>query len=109
MEHPVVGLFAYFLDNPLVLGVSVVFALVSYLMRGRFTPGFFVPVGVVLVVAVIIIGIGELLLTLAPVRPELGGVKEPISIIAAILIAAAILGGSAYLSSHTAGTRDNSS
>lgn len=45
--------------------------------------------------AVIIIGTGLLLLALADAKHEIWGIKEPLSVLMALLMAAAILGGAA--------------
>ena len=45
--------------------------------------------------AVVIIGIGLLLLALAEAKHEYLGIKEPLSVLAALVIAGAILGGAA--------------
>ncbi len=71
-------------------------------MTDRLLSSLWVPVLVLVVVAVIVVGIGELLLALAEVNPEvvLGGIEvaEPLSVLVAMLIAAAILAGGAILS-----------
>ncbi|MBI4199866.1 MAG: hypothetical protein HY535_05295 [Chloroflexi bacterium] len=66
-------------------------------LKDRLLSALLVPVSVVLVTAAIVIGIGELLLALARVRPELGGVKEPLSIVVALLLAVAVLVGASWL------------
>lgn len=67
----------------------------------RLLSSLWVPVLVLALVAVIVVAIGELLLALAEVNPEvvLGGitVAEPLSVLVAMLIAIAILGGGAIL------------
>ncbi len=68
----------------------------------RLLSSLWVPVLVLALVAVIVVAIGELLLALAEVNPEvvLGGIEvaEPLAVLVAMLIAIAILGGGAILS-----------
>lgn len=71
-------------------------------MVDRLLSPLWVPVLVMAVVAAIVVGIGELLLALAEVNPEvvLGGIEvaEPWSVLVAMLIAIVILAGGAILS-----------
>ena len=71
-------------------------------MVDRLLSPLWVPVLVMAVVVAIVVGIGELLLALAEVNPEvvLGGIKvaEPWSVLVAMLIAIVILAGGAILS-----------
>ncbi|MCL0044530.1 hypothetical protein M1N24_03245 [Dehalococcoidia bacterium] len=66
-------------------------------MIDRLLSALLVPVVVLIVTAAIIIGVGELLLALAHVQPELGEIKEPISIIAALALSVVILLGATWL------------
>ena len=70
-------------------------------LQDRIASAIWVPVLVIIVTAAIIIGIGELLLALADVQEKvtIGGiqVKEPWSVLVALLIAAGILAGAAFL------------
>ncbi len=70
-------------------------------LQDRIMSAIWVPVLVLIVTAAIIIGIGELLLALAEVQEKvtIGGiqVKEPWSVLVALIIAAAILAGAAFL------------
>ena len=66
-------------------------------MNDRLLSALWVPVLVVIATAAMIIGIGELLLALADVKHELLGVKEPISVLVALLIAVAILLGATWV------------
>ena len=71
------------------------------IMIDRLLAPLWVPVLVITVVAVLVVGIGELLLALAEVTPEvvLGGIEvaEPWSVLVAMLIAIVILAGGAIL------------
>lgn len=73
----------------------------------RLIPALLVPVGVALAVILIVSGIGTVLLILASIVPEMGGLHEPLSIFAALLLAVGILGVSAYLASRPAGTHND--
>ena len=66
-------------------------------MVDRLLSALWVPVVVIIATAAMIIGVGELLLALADVKPELGGIKEPISVLVALIIAAAILLGATWV------------
>ncbi len=66
-------------------------------MVDRLLSALWIPVLVIIVTAAFIIGIGELLLFLAEVQPEAAGVKEPISVIVALILAVAILLGATFL------------
>lgn len=66
-------------------------------MIDRLLSALWVPVVVIVVTAALISGIGELLLALAKVKPEAGAVKEPISVIVALIIAMIILLGATWL------------
>ena len=57
----------------------------------RLFSALWVPVTVVLVTAMLIIGIGELLLALAHLKEKWMGIAEPISVAAALIIAVLIL------------------
>ncbi len=61
----------------------------------RLLTAFLVPLAVLLFMAVIIIGTGTLLVVLAEAKHEYLGVKEPLAVLAALVISSAILGGSA--------------
>ena len=61
----------------------------------RLATAVLVPIAVVVTMVVIIVGIGLLLLALADVKHEYLGIKEPLSVLAALIIAGAILGGAA--------------
>jgi len=63
----------------------------------RLRSALWVPVVAILATAAIVVGIGELLLMLARVEPELWGIKEPLSVIAALAIAVTILLGATWL------------
>ena len=69
----------------------------------RFVTAVLVPLAVVATMLVIIVGIGLLLLALAEVKHEYLGIKEPLSVLAALIIAGAILGGATLLARR--GTR----
>ncbi|MBI2936074.1 MAG: hypothetical protein HYY31_04625 [Chloroflexi bacterium] len=60
-------------------------------------PSLLVPLVVLAFVTVVIGGIGILLLALADVKEELVGMREPWSVIGALIIAVAILGISSLL------------
>lgn len=79
-------------------------------LQDRIMSAIWVPVLVMIATAIIIIGIGELLLALAEVQEKvtIGGilVKEPWAVLVALLLAAAILAGAAFLAK---GGRDDSS
>ena len=64
----------------------------------RILSALLVPLVAILCTAAIVVGIGELLLFLAEIMPELGGVHEPLSIAAALLMTGAILGIAALIS-----------
>lgn len=64
----------------------------------RILSALLVPLVVILCTAALVVGIGELLLFLAGIMPELGGVHEPLAIAAALLMAGAILGIAALIS-----------
>ena len=66
-------------------------------MVDRLLSALWVPVLVIIATAALISGIGELLLWLASLKHEIGGIKEPISIIAALSIALVILAGATWL------------
>ena len=66
-------------------------------MMDRLLSALWVPVLVVFATTILIIGIGELLLALAHVQHELMGVKEPISVLVALLLATAILLGATWV------------
>ncbi len=66
-------------------------------MVDRLLSAFWVPVLVIIATAAIVIGIGELLLKLASIEPEMSGVKEPFSIIVALILAVGILLGATFL------------
>ena len=61
----------------------------------RLVTAVLVPLAVVASMAVVIIGVGLLLLALAEAKHEYLGIKEPLSVLAALVIAGAILGGAA--------------
>jgi hypothetical protein len=67
------------------------------------TPGrrlllaFLIPLGILTSMAVIIIGIGLLLLELAHAKEELYSVPEPYAVVGALLIASAILAGATLI------------
>ena len=65
-------------------------------MADRLLSALWVPVLVIIVTAAIIIGVGELLLALADVKHEISGVKEPFSVLIALVIAVAILLGATW-------------
>ena len=77
-------------------------------LQDRIASAIWVPVLVMIVTVAIIIGIGELLLALADVQEKvtIGGiqVKEPWSVLVALLIAAAILAGAAFLTKGGSGS-----
>lgn len=77
-------------------------------LQDRIMSAIWVPVLVMIVTAAIIIGIGELLLALAEVQEKvtIGGiqVKEPWSVLVALIIAAAILAGAAFLAKGDRGS-----
>jgi hypothetical protein len=56
---------------------------------------FLVPLAVLLFMAVVIIGTGTLLIALAEAKHDYLGVKEPLAVLVALILASAILGGSA--------------
>ena len=66
-------------------------------MTDRLFSAFWVPVVVIIATAALIIGIGELLLALAHVQEKWLGVKEPLSVIVAMVLAAAILLGATWI------------
>ena len=72
-------------------------------MIDRLLSALWVPVVVLIFTAAIIIGVGELLLALAHVQPELGEIKEPISIIAASALSVVILLGATWLNKGQSG------
>ena len=58
---------------------------------GHLAPALLIPIGVVLVVFLLIVGIGEVLLGLATIMHHFGDVKEPLSVLAALVLAAFVL------------------
>ncbi len=77
-------------------------------LQDRIMSAIWVPVLVLIVTAAIIIGIGELLLALAEVQEKvtIGGiqVKEPWAVLVALIIAAVILAGAAFLAKSDRGS-----
>ena len=63
----------------------------------RLVTAVLVLLAVVVSMAVIIIGIGLLLLALAEAKHEYLGIKEPLSVLVALAMAGAILGGAALV------------
>ena len=63
-----------------------------------------VPVGILAVMAIVIVGVGLLLLELADAKEELYNVREPYAVVVALLIAAAVLGGATLLARRGSGT-----
>ena len=66
-------------------------------MTDRLLSAFWVPVLVIIATAALIIGIGELLLALAHVKEKWLGMKEPLSVIVALVLATAIFLGATWL------------
>ena len=66
--------------------------------------GLLVPLGVLSFMALVIGSIGVLLLFLAGLQHEYLGVKEPLSVLVALLLAGGILGGAALLARRRSGT-----
>ena len=63
-----------------------------------------IPLGVLAFAAVVIGGIGLLLLGMAELREEkLMGMKEPLAVIVALLLAVVVLGGAALLARRGSG------
>ena len=73
----------------------------------RIGPALLIPLGVLLFTVAIIVGIGELLLLMARLMPELGGIREPLSVLVALLLAAAILAIASLLASRAASSRQD--
>ncbi len=73
----------------------------------RIGPALLIPLGVLLFTVAIIVGIGELLLLMARLMPELGGIHEPLSVLVALLLAAAILAIASLLASRAASSRQD--
>lgn len=67
----------------------------------RLLSALWVPVAVVLVTAILIIGVGELLLALAHMKDTWMGVPEPIAVAVALIMAALILGICAWVARET--------
>ena len=61
----------------------------------RMLTAFLVPLAVLLFMAVVIIGTGTLLIALAEAKHDYLGVKEPLAVLVALILASAILVGSA--------------
>ncbi len=66
-------------------------------MVDRLLSALWIPVLVIIATAAIVVGIGELLLKLASMKPEMSGVHEPLSILVALTLAVVILLGAAWL------------
>ena len=66
-------------------------------LQDRLFSSLWVPVLVVLITAAIVAGIGELLLLLAEVEEEIGVIKEPYAVFAALFLALVVLIGAAVL------------
>ncbi len=66
-------------------------------MQERLFSAFWVPVLVVLLTIGLIVGIGELLLALADVKEEVGGVKEPYAVLMALALSLIVLIGATVL------------
>ncbi|MBI4339083.1 MAG: hypothetical protein HY680_03925 [Chloroflexi bacterium] len=66
-------------------------------MQNRLFSALWVPVLVVLATVGLIVGVGELLLAAAGIREELGGVKEPLAVLAALALALIILVGASVI------------
>ncbi|MSQ21728.1 MAG: hypothetical protein EXR53_00240 [Dehalococcoidia bacterium] len=66
-------------------------------MGDRLLSAIWVPVLAIIATAAIVIGVGELLLKLASLKPEMSGVKEPFSVIVALVLAVGILLGATFL------------
>jgi len=63
----------------------------------RLLSALLLPLAVIAFVILLVVGIGESLLALARVMPELGGIKEPLSIAVALLLTVLILGVSTFV------------
>jgi len=75
-------------------------------MVDRLLSALWVPVLVIIVTAAGIIGVGELLLALAKVQPVAAGVREPISVVVALILAIVILLGATFLARGGRDSRD---
>lgn len=74
-------------------------------MVDRLLSSFWVPVVVLIATAAMIGGIGELLLWLAEIKHEIAGIKEPYSVLVALILAGAILVGATWLARSGRGSR----
>ena len=66
-------------------------------LQDRLFSSLWVPVLVVLITVALIVGIGELLLTLADIEEKIGVIKEPYAVFVALLLALVVLVGAAVL------------
>ena len=66
-------------------------------LQDRLFSSLWVPVLVVLITVAMIVGVGELLLTLADVEEKIGEIREPYAVIVALLLALVVLVGAAVL------------
>lgn len=67
-------------------------------MGERLFSAFWVPVLAIVLTVVIVVVIGEVLLALADIRPEMGFLREPYAIFGALFLSAVILVGASLLS-----------
>ena len=75
-------------------------------MIDRLLSALWVPVLVVIVTVAMIIGVGELLLALAELQPVAVGVREPISVVVALILAIVILLGATFLARGGSDSQD---
>ena len=66
-------------------------------LQDRLFSSLWVPVLVVLITVALIVGIGELLLTLADIEEKIGVIREPYAVFVALLLAIVVLVSAAVL------------
>ena len=66
-------------------------------LQDRLFSALWVPVLVVIITVAVVVGIGELLLTLADMEEKIGVVKEPYAVFVALLLAIVVLIGAAVM------------
>ena len=98
--EPLTGVVAMLTAFALAVGITRVPA-----TWHRVALAFVVPLGVLLVAALLISGLGVVLLAFADLREKLGGVAEPYAVAAALLVSVGILAGGTLLARRGSASR----
>ncbi len=98
--EPLVGLLAW----AVAVGILIVVARAPQTMH-RVALALIVPMGVVFTTALMITGLGVLLLTFADLKEKVGAVAEPYAVIVALLLAVSILAGATFLARRGVGSQ----